>query len=123
MAQSMEVGLYPVRSADLDGAFHRAAWDIGATGAPTAKSYNTPGFTLTRTGAGVYTLAYPKGYLGCPPILLPVTDTAVASKTTAFDAQAGTATIEFMDEAGAAVELADGDDLHVLVYLTSTPRV
>lgn len=118
----MEVGLSPLRSADGDGAFHRAAWDIGASGAPTAQSGNTPGFTLTRTGAGIYTLAYPKAYYGCPPIILPKTDTAVASKTTAFAPQSGTATIEFMDEAGAAVELTSGDDIYILIYLVTTQR-
>lgn len=120
MSYAMEVGLYPHKSADHDASWHRAAWDIGATGAPTAQSYNSPEFTITRSSAGIYTLTFPKSYLAVPPIISLVTDTVVSSKTTAFDAQAGTATIELMDAAGAAVEAANGDELHLLIYMVST---
>lgn len=123
MSYAMEVGLKPVRAADNDLSFHRAAFDVGATGALTAISGNTPVIALTRTGVGIYTVVLPKAVLGFPPILNPVTDTAVAWKVTAFSATSGTATIEFMDEAGAAVELADGDELHIMTVAISTKRV
>jgi hypothetical protein len=123
MANSSEVGLYPIRAAEGDASFHRAAWTVtNSSGAISAASDNTPGFTLTRASAGVYTAVVPKAYAGFPPIIQPVTDTACSWKVTAYDAQAGTATIEFMDAAGAAGELASGDSIHLLCYCSSLPR-
>lgn len=117
-----EIGLSPCRSADGETSFHRAAWAVGATGAVTANSKNTRGFTLTRSSAGIYTVVLPVSFVGLPPIVIPVTDTAVSNKVTAFDATAGTATIEFMDAAGAAVELTSGDAIHLLCYCSATIR-
>lgn len=92
-----------------------AVVDIGATGAPTVAD-SSRGVTITRTGAGAYTLAFlpATGGLGLKVRAIK-TATIIAVTNTAVDLTAGTATIVCRVGAGTATDPASGDKLLIEV--------
>jgi hypothetical protein len=102
----------------------RAIWfqwahvDIGTTGAPTiATDESSPEIGITRAGAGDYDLTFRPSPYGLAPIVVikSAALTVVSYVVTAFDATAGTASIQLLDDAGTGAEAASGDDLYIVI--------
>lgn len=90
----------------------RSVVDVGGSGAPTINSdASDPGFTWTRTGAGVYNITFPACPRGdiIPKIIKTAAPTVFTAHVTALSVTAGTATIRFNNAAGAATDPASGD--------------
>lgn len=91
--------------------------DIGAAGAPTPAASSDPGFTWTRTGAGVYDVVFPQCTRGlaAPVIQKTAAATVFTAVLTARDMRAGTCTVRFNNAAGAATDPANGDVVGLII--------
>ena len=114
---------YPARVGRGDRRSFCMDVDIGASGAPTVSHKDDPGFSISRTDPGKYSLVFPK--CARATITGMVVSSALTRETmtlTAIDANAGTATLE-VQAAGTTGELANGDALQLKFDLDVTPGI
>lgn len=99
----------PVKLGNL-ALVHIQATVAGGSGAATRDAdVSSPETTISRTAAGQYDIAFPGGQFFIPLTACTVLAEQAGSQGywEAFDADAGTATIEFATTPGTAAELAD----------------
>lgn len=111
----------PVFGTELNLTLITSSVAIGAAGAvdSTIAGYRVaPGVTLTRTGAGTYSVVYP----ACPNavllafIELSAAGTVIDAGLTAKSQTAGTATLVTRNAAGAATDPASGDLIGFVIF-------
>lgn len=113
MTYVSEVAKSPVRAGLLQPCIVQALADIGATGAPTLDTNSDPGVTITRAGAGDYDLTFPIGGVVRPPKIVAVSDNIDVVQVRAFDAAAGTCSIQCYSDGGStAADPSSGSELY-----------
>jgi L-lactate utilization protein LutB len=113
MAAAADIESYPTRSQKGDRVSSIMHVDIGGTGAPTVSAKDDASYTITRTGAGEYSLTFPACKLAVVRVdVVSPAATVVAAYLLTLAATAGTATFVTHDAATpSAADPASGDDL------------
>jgi len=110
---------YPSHSAKRDRVLVAASQAIGAAGAVGTLTADDPGVTVTKNAAaGTYDVVFPKAIAAkIVPVVKSAAGTVVGAYLTAYSASAGTAQVVTTAGDGTATNPANGDELHLLLWL------
>lgn len=120
--------LNPIKVPDREIVFLAGVVKIdGGSGAPDTTNSITPGFTVTRTDVGDYTITPKHSYADCIGVWIQNMDAGAAANSSfpVVNTRSGSSiTITFYGDAGvtqtAAEELADNDEFYILLAMRAS---